>query len=335
MKRFDLELLLVFDEIFKTGNVTRAAHNLGLPQSSVSLALGKLRGHFNDQLFSRTAKGMVPTPRAQNAIGDVRRSIVALQHALADQPVFDPAASARQFRICMTDISEIVLLPRMLNHLRGIAPGIHLEISRISPDTPAELAGGTVDLAVGFMPHLEAGFYQQKLFDQHFVCLAAQSHPRVGAALTVENLRQEGHVRVRTSGTGHAIVDKFLARAEIERNVVLNLPSFLGVASIVAQTELLAIVPLRYASVMAGSEAVRFLAIPVDLPGYQVKQHWHERYHADVSNRWLRQMVAALFASGDDAGSTASAIASATSATADTATVFPDPSGSGTCRIRR
>lgn len=312
MKHFDLELLQIFDEIFKTGNVTRAAHNLGLPQSSVSLALSKLRGHFNDQLFSRTVKGMVPTPRAQNAIGDVRLAISAVQHALADQPVFDPAESTRQFRVCMTDISEIVLLPRMLNHLRAIAPGIHLEISRISPATPAELADGTVDLAVGFMPHLEAGFYQQKLFDQHFVCLVAHTHPRVGASLTVENLRQEGHVRVRTSGTGHAIVDKILAREEIERNVVLNLPSFLGVASIVAQTELLAIVPLRYASVVAGSEAVRFLEIPVDLPSYQVKQHWHERYHADVSNRWLRQMVAALFASGDAAGSGAPHGASAT-----------------------
>ncbi|MEN3275100.1 MAG: hypothetical protein V7631_890 [Massilia sp.] len=301
MKRFDLELLLVFDEIFKTGNVTRAAHNLGLPQSSVSLALAKLRSHFNDQLFSRTARGMVPTPRAQNAIEDVRRAILALQHALADQPVFDPAASTRRFRICMTDISEIVLLPRILNHSRSVAPGIHLEISRISPDTPAELADGTVDLAVGFMPHLEAGFYQQKLFDQHFVCLVARTHPRVGDTLTVAHLRQEGHVRVRTSGTGHAIVDKILTRDEIERTVVLNLPSFLGVASIVAQTELLAIVPERYARVMAGSEAVRFLPIPVELPSYQVKQHWHERYHADVSNRWLRQMVAALFASGDAA----------------------------------
>lgn len=297
MKRFDLELLLVFDEIFKTGNVTRAAHNLGLPQSSVSLALAKLREHFKDQLFSRTAKGMVPTPRAQNAIEDVRRAIAALQHALADQPVFDPAASTRRFRICMTDISEIVLLPRILNHLRAIAPGIHLEISRISPDSPGELADGIVDLAVGFMPHLEAGFYQQKLFDQHFVCLVAKTHPRVGETLTVDALRREGHVRVRTSGTGHAIVDKILAREEIERNVVLNLPSFLGVASIVAQTELLAIVPERYARLVAGSEAVRFLPIPVELPSYQVKQHWHERYHADVSNRWLRQMVAALFAS--------------------------------------
>jgi DNA-binding transcriptional LysR family regulator len=107
-------------------------------------------------------------------------------------------------------------------------------------------------------------------------------------------------VRVRTSGTGHAIVDKILAREGIQRNVVLNLPSFLGVARIVAQTELLAIVPFRYAHALASSEAIRLLPVPVELPSFQVKQHWHERYHADVSNRWLRQLLAALFAAGGD-----------------------------------
>jgi DNA-binding transcriptional LysR family regulator len=296
MKRFDIELLLIFDEIYKTRNVTRAADNLGLPQSTVSLGLGKLREHFNDRLFSRTAKGMEPTPRAENAIGDVRRALQALQHALADEPVFDPAASTRGFRICMTDISEIVLVPRLLNHLRQFGPGIQVDISKISPDSPRELADGTVDLAVGFMPHLEAGFYQQKLFDQHFVCLAAHGHPRVRERLTLDDLQREHHVLVRTSGTGHAIVDKTLAREGIERRIALYLPSFLGVARIVAQTELLAIVPYRYGAAMAGSENVRMLPVPVELPSFQVKQHWHERYHEDASNRWLRQVVAGLFA---------------------------------------
>lgn len=295
MKRFDLELLLIFDEIYKTKNVTRAADNLGLPQSTVSLGLGKLREHFNDRLFSRTAKGMEPTPRAGNAIEDVRRAIQALQHALADQPVFDPAGSTREFRICMTDISEIVLVPRLLNYLREHGPGIRVDISKISPDSPAELADGRVDLAVGFMPHLEAGFYQQVLFDQHFVCLVANRHPRIGDKLSLEALRREDHVQVRSSGTGHAIVDKTLAREGIERRVVLQLPSFLGVARIVAQTKLLAIVPYRYGASMAGSEDIRMLPVPVDLPSFQVKQHWHERYHADASNRWLRQAIADLF----------------------------------------
>jgi len=295
MKRFDIELLLIFDEIYKTRNVTRAADNLGLPQSTVSLGLGKLREHFNDRLFSRTAKGMEPTPRAENAVMDVRRALQALQHALADEPAFDPAGSTREFRICMTDISEIILLPRLLNYLRDHGPGIRVDISKISPDSPAELADGRVDLAVGFMPHLEAGFYQQKLFDQHFVCLAASRHPRVTDALDLAALQREDHVLVRTSGTGHAIVDKVLAREGVHRRVVLQVPSFLGVARIVAQTELLAIVPYRYGAAMAASEDVRLWPVPVELPSFQVKQHWHERYHADASNRWLRQVFASLF----------------------------------------
>ena len=295
MKRFDVELLLIFDEIYKTRNVTRAAANLGLPQSTVSLGLGKLREHFNDRLFSRTARGMAPTPRAEGAIGDVRRALQALQHALADQPAFDPAGSTRAFHICVTDISEIVLLPRLLNHLREHAPSVRIEVTKISPDSPAELSDGTVDLAIGFMPHLEAGFYQQKLFDQHFVCLVSNRHPRVREALSVAALQAEQHVRVSSSGTGHAIVDKTLGELGMPRNVALQVPSFLGVARIVAQTELVAIVPYRYGAAMAGSEDVRMLPLPVDLPSFQVKQHWHERYHEDASNRWLRQVVAMLF----------------------------------------
>jgi DNA-binding transcriptional LysR family regulator len=238
---------------------------------------------------------MVPTPRAENAINDVRSALQALQHALAGEPGFDPVGSTREFRICMTDISEIVLLPPLLNFLRQNGPGIHVDISKISPDSPAELADGTVDLAVGFMPHLEAGFYQQKLFDQQFVCLVSNRHPRVRDELDLEALQREEHILVRTSGTGHAIVDKALAHQNIARRVALRLPSFLGVARIVAQTELLAIVPGRYGDEMAGSEDIHLLPVPVELPSFEVKQHWHERYHADASNRWLRQVIAKLF----------------------------------------
>ena len=144
MSRFDIELLFIFDEIYKTRNVTRAAENLGLPQSTVSIGLGKLRTHFNDRLFARTSKGMEPTPRAQNAVQDVRAAIAAWQHALADQPVFEPAASTREFAICMTDISEIVLLPTLLNHLQQVGPGITLDVSKIATDTPERLEGGEV-----------------------------------------------------------------------------------------------------------------------------------------------------------------------------------------------
>ncbi len=239
---------------------------------------------------------MEPTPRAQNAIDDVRLSTAALQHALADQPVFDPARSRREFKVCMTDISEVVLLPSLLNHLQRVGPEIRLDVSKISPNSPGELEDGALDLAVGFMPHLEAGFYQQKLFEQNFVWLTSDAHPRIGESMSREDLEREGHLVVRSSGTGHFIVDKVLEQQQLRRNVVLQLPSFLGVASIIAQTDFIAIVPRRYGAAMAGRERIKVLASPIALPSFAVKQHWHERYHQDASNRWLRQTMAQLFA---------------------------------------
>ena len=296
MSRFDIDLLYVFDEIYKTRNVTRAADNLGLPQSTVSIALGKLRKHFGDRLFSRTTRGMEPTPHAQDVIADVRATLAALEHALSHRVVFDAKKEARQFKVCLTDISEVVLLPKLLNHLSTEAPGICFDISKISPDTPRDLEDGEVDLAVGFMPHLEAGFYQQKLFEQNFVCLAALDHPRIRSVLTRDGFINESHLSVKSSGTGHFIVDKILAQEGIRRKTVLQLPSYLGVARIVAQTTFLAIVPEKFGLAMQGRENLQLLAPPVALPNFSVKQHWHERYHADPASRWLRQTLAQLFA---------------------------------------
>jgi DNA-binding transcriptional LysR family regulator len=295
MARFDIELLHVFDEIYKTRNVTRAADNLGLPQSTVSIALGKLRAHFGDRLFSRTAKGMEPTPHAQDVIADVRRAIEALADALAHRVGFDPATETREFRVCMTDISEIVLLPRLLNHLTTAAPGIRFDISKISASTPRELEDGAVDLAVGFMPHLEAGFYQQTLFLQNFVCLVAQGHPRIKGILTREMFSAEGHLSVKTSGTGHSIADKVIDKHGAPRRIVLQLPSFLGLGRIVAETTFIATVPAKYAGSISIGESLQLLPCPFSMPSFEVKQHWHERYHADAGNRWLRQTFSALF----------------------------------------
>jgi DNA-binding transcriptional LysR family regulator len=295
LARFDIELLYVFDEIYRTRNVTRAADNLGLPQSTVSIALGKLRAHFGDRLFSRTAKGMEPTPHAQDVIADVRRAIEALAHALTHRVEFDPASEKREFRVCMTDISEIVLLPRLLSHLTTAAPGIRFDISKISATTPRDLEDGAVDLAVGFMPHLDAGFYQQTLFQQDFVCLVAQGHPRIRGILTKEAFSAEGHLSVKPSGTGHYIVDKVIDKAGAPRRIVLQLPSFLGLGRIVAETTFIATVPAKYASAIRTGESLQLLPCPFSMPSFEVKQHWHERYHMDAGNRWLRQTLSALF----------------------------------------
>lgn len=294
MAKLDLDWLLVFDEIYKTANVSRAAERLGIPQASASTALNKLRDHFNDPLFSRTARGMLPTPRAQAIQPALREALDQIARAMQSGDAFDPAQARRSFRISMTDISEIVLLPALLNHLRQVAPHVKIEAEKITGDSARRLQDGDTDLAVGFMPQLEAGFYQQVLFTQNFVCLVASGHPRIGKRLTAAAFLREGHLAVDTSATGHVIVEKHLQRAGAARQVVLSVPSFLAVARIVSETELIATVPLRYAQLMQAREAVRVLPVPYELPGYEVKQHWHERFNSDSGNAWLRKTVAGL-----------------------------------------
>lgn len=294
MAKLDLEWIKVFDEVFKTASVSKAADRLGIPQAAASAALIKLRVHFNDKLFSRTARGMLPTPYAQAIQPSLRAVLGHLEQAHTSRGGFEPAEAQRTFRIGMTDISEIVLLPTLLNHLRQVAPGIQVDIEKISPESARRLQDGDVDLAVGFMPHLDAGFYQQVLFAQHFVCLIATDHPRIATRLSKAAYSREGHVLVGSSGTGHAIVDKVLERAGVPRQVVLRVPSFLGVARIVAETELIATVPQRFGEVMAIREKIRLLPVPHVLPEYDVKQHWHERFHSDPGNVWLRRTMSEL-----------------------------------------
>ena len=296
MAKLDLDWLSVFVEIYKTQSVSRAAKALCMEQASASIALNKLRRHFDDPLFCRTSAGMSPTPRAQTIYPDLLEALQRLEKSRGTSGVFLPQESKREFRICMTDISEIVLLPSLINHLQTIAPGLVIAGEKISPDSRRSLESGDVDLAVGFTPDLEAGFYQQALFAQNFVCLASGNHPRIGSKLTLKGFSNEGHIQVISSGTGHSIVDKVITKNKIDRRIVLRVPSYLGVARIVAQTEFLVIVPRQLGSALAQQENVKVLEPPMLLPSYKVKQHWHERYNQDTGNVWLRKTMASLFA---------------------------------------
>lgn len=292
----DIRLLSVFDEIYKTRSVTRAARALGLGQPAVSIALAKLREQFGDQLFVRTSNGMEPTPFGEELSKSVRTALHALQAVLGQRNEFDPSISDRTFRICMTDISQLVLLPGLLGKLRRAAPGICIEVFPLNDDTARRLENGDADLALGFMPQLETGFYQQVLFRQRFVCLVGKNHPRIRRKLTLKQFQAEDHAVVSSSGAGPLIVDREIARQGIKRRIVLTLPNFLGTAFVAEHTDLVITIPERLADVLRGHGDHQVFPVPFTIPTYEVKQLWHERFHNDPGNRWLRHVISELLA---------------------------------------
>lgn len=291
----DIKLLAVFDEIYKTRSVSRAGDNLGLAQTSVSLALGRLRRQFNDPLFVRTSEGMLPTPHATALVEPLRQALDLLRTATQQQVVFDPKTSTRRFRISMTDVSHLQFLPALMQRVGKIAPAIHIEMLRITAETPKLLEAGDSDLAVGFMPELEAGFYQQKLFDQGFACVVRKNHPRIEARMTTALYKHERHVAITAVGSGHEQLEIALQRLAINRQVALSLPTLPGLANLLANTDLIATVPNGVAQMLVSIAKVKALATPFSLPGFAIKQHWHERFQHDPANRWLRSVIAELF----------------------------------------
>ena len=300
MLDIDIKLLTIFQAIARTRSVSRAAESLDLAQPTVSIALGKLRRRFGDPLFVRTTTGMEPTPLAVELLAPVADALGLLSQVLQHRTAFD-ATAAHAFRICMTDISQAVLLPRLLQHLAATAPAMRLEVLHITDATARLLEAGEADLAIGFMPQLDAGFYQQTLFEQRYVCLVRRDHPRIGDRLTLKRYLGESHIQVALSATGHRLIDRVLDEHGLERKIALRLPNFLGLAAIVGATDFIVTVPASLASALEDHGNVRTLKSPVDFPGYAVKQHWHERFHRDPRNRWLRALVAELFGRGGDA----------------------------------
>jgi DNA-binding transcriptional LysR family regulator len=296
----DARMLVLFDEIYRTQSMTRAAERLDLSQPTASIWLAKLRREWRDPLFVRTSSGMQPTPRADALIGPAREALALLRRLSGEEPVFDPALAQRSFRICMTDASHITLLPRILAHVRSVGPDIRLEVAPISAATPHMLETGEADLALGYIPGLEAGYHEQPLYRQDFVCLVNARHPRIGTTFTARAYREEAHIGILSS-TSYPMLQESLKGQRIVRRVLLELPGFLGLAAIVSSTDLIATVPRTIGETLAQMAQIRVLACPVKVPTFMVKQYWHVRYHHDPGVRWLRGVCARLFARHESA----------------------------------
>ncbi|MBL8384718.1 MAG: LysR family transcriptional regulator [Burkholderiales bacterium] len=301
--RLDLNLLRVFEAVLRTGRVTEAADALDMSQPALSFALGKLRRHFDDPLFVRTAAGMQPTPLAQAMAAPVREALDLLRTRLAKKPVFDPARAARTFTISLSDAGEMVLLPRLLRRLRREAPGVDIASIQLPPaELEAAMEQGAVDLAVGYFPDLvREVYYQQRLFSQPFVCIMNARRALPGGRLTMKAFLAASHAVVRPQGRSQEVFERKLEELGLERRVALSIPHFMSVPFVVMESDLIATVPEAVAESFARMAGLRVAPLPLPLARVDLKQHWHARYHRDPANQWLRATFAEEFGSPPEA----------------------------------
>ncbi len=294
---FDLNLVRLLVAIAEAGTVSAAARRLGMTQPGLSTALARARRQLGDELFLHAGGAMRPTARARRAIDAGRAVLDLVQHGILEQQDFDPARWQGDVRIAMQDVSEAFFLPRLLAQLGRAAPGVTVRsIDATGAALQAALAGGEVDLAIGYFPDLDLRPYaRQRLYLHTYACIVREGHPVVAAGLDLAAYRSLGHVLISSAVAQLGALRRALAARRVERRVVVEVPHVLAIPPIVEATDLVATVPLAVAEHFARDGRLVVLPVPFAPTRFEVLQCWHRAFQRDPRNAWLRRQVAGLF----------------------------------------
>jgi DNA-binding transcriptional LysR family regulator len=302
-RTLDLNLLRVFDEVMAEGSLTRAARNLSLTQPAVSNALRRLRETLGDELVQRSGQGMAPTPRARAIWPAVREALAQLQSSLIPNE-FVPAEANTSFVLAMSDASAAELVPGLTETLEKQAPRVTLRVVPLTTRDPRSLLDEEAcDLAVGYFPSMLADltarkqsgepqpFFHQRLFTGEYVCVMRKDHPLAQGTLTIDAFCAARHMLVSFSGRPFGFVDEALATLGRERFVVLTVNQFFTAARVVANANLLTVLPLHFLKVTGFADQLVFRPLPFEVSPVLVDAVWHRRSQQRSSHVWLREVV--------------------------------------------
>jgi len=294
LRGVDTNLIIALRALLLHQNVTRAAKEVGLSQSSMSHALGRLRAHFADPLLVPAGRRLVLTERGKGLVGPVGAAVSELERVFARAEPFDPKTSRRVFRIGATDNLELYVLPHLAATMQKAAPGIDVRVYAIAPDWPAALQRGDIELKLGRKYAVPKTLESQDLSHEQFACVVRHGHP-VSARPSVEEYAALEHVVVAPTAAigaepaGH--VDAILAKQGLRRRIVMTLPHFLVAPFVVAGSDLALTAPARLLGAFTTALGLRRLQLPLKLSGYILSQVWAERSNDDQGHRWLRGVV--------------------------------------------
>jgi DNA-binding transcriptional LysR family regulator len=296
----DLNLLRVFFAIWDLRSLTAAGERLGLTQPAISHALRRLRERFGDPLFVRVANRMLPTDAAVRLHEPLDQAFELLNRTLQSGVVFDPRVTERTFRVAMSDIAEVYLLPRLITELSRISPFIRVHIVPLVPDSlVSSMRSGEIDLAIGAISVPDKDITSIDILNDRYICLVRANHPIAKSRLTRSNFSKLRFFFARTTSTVYQLAEQWLAD-EAARPQIAVRGHFTTAPEIVRRSDLAAIFPRMLAFDLHRARDFRLLDLPFELPPMEVKVHSHSRFANDTGIKWMCQTSAAILRKSTD-----------------------------------
>ncbi len=299
-RTLDLNLLRVFDAVMAERSLTRAAQRLAMTQPAVSHALKRLRETLGEELFVRQAFGMKPTSRAEGLWPEVRAALDRLRLVL-DPGDYQPDQQEQTFRIAMADATAALVLPPLvaeLERLRALA-NVHV-LPLTTRDPRSLLEQGEADFALGYFPGAVAALQaqgvmsairQHRLYESEYVCAMRRDHPLAELELDLDRYCAAHHLLVSFSGRPHGFVDEALTALGRSRRIMLTVNQFFTAGRIVAQSDLLTVLPASFVEATGYKQRLVERPLPMPLARVHVDMLWHLRNEERSAQRWMRQRL--------------------------------------------
>lgn len=295
IRDLDLNLLFVFEAIYSTNNISKAAKRLDLSQPAMSNALGRLRKQIDDPLFVRDGNGVVPTLRAETMIEPVRNALAAIRQSIRPAEGFDPITSKRHFRLIVADPLEPIIMPKLLIGLTQDTQICYELLPPQSTDIEDALLHSKIDLAVFLMPDRIAELSSQALHPVDLVVLARVGHPRINGTITPQHMMQENNVALTLTPGRLANSSKVTFWQKIQQKTVCQVPKVSSITQIVATTDLIGMVPNIYAEKVAERYNLQVIRPQTPVSNQQFHMIWHKRNEVDEGIVWLRNQIESCF----------------------------------------
>ncbi len=290
----DLNLLVVFDAVVRTGSVSAAARHLALSQPAISHALNRLRAATGDALFTRAGRGLVPTPHAL-AMMDPVRAMLQQAETLFRVAGFDPATSRQRFVIAASDYAAFTIMPQVMARIGKMAPHVQITLTPVSAQVPDHLATGQIDLSFWGAEVPATGLQYLRLFRETYVGVARAGHPVLAdeaSPVTLAAYLAHDHAVVSLRSTAAHVIDRELATIGQARRIAYTSHSFAGNLALLRHSDLIASIPRRLCTGL--DPMLRQFELPLSVPGYDYGLVWHDRTHTPQSHVWMRGIILAV-----------------------------------------
>ncbi|MBC8945698.1 MULTISPECIES: LysR family transcriptional regulator [Xenorhabdus] len=296
LRNIDLNLLLVFDVLYRQRKVNEAANELAISPSALSHALSRLRMSLDDPLFIRLDGQMRPTAKAELIAPSITGALASLSASLNTNETFDPATNHQVFRFAVTDYTAAAFFPVFIARLQKLAPNIVTKVVYSSGfDSSDDLLTGKVDFAVGFEEGVAVqrkGIMAIEGFQDEYVVAVRKKHSFIQESLSIEDYLSVGHVVVNPWNEPHGTIDRLLKGLNVKRKIVVELPSLMPAPLIVANTDLAITMPKRAITTLFTATDLAVFPTPFTIPPYRLKVYFNPSYSNTKAHDWMKEQIA-------------------------------------------